>query len=228
MIRRLAVLGLAALACRGSSPPPNLGSAPAEEPPVALNAEPAVQYPPELYDRRVEGDVVLRLFVDSTGRLAPESTRVSESSGTAALDSAAVRGVTRLRYAPARRHGLPVPTAFLQTIEFRHPGVSLTPAPPAPAATRSKPPTPTPPARHEAAAPRPRTSRPDSGAVPHPGPDTARRPAPVRDTTRPRPVPSSVPRDTTPVRPDTIRARPDSAAPPDTTARPDSNDAAAP
>jgi TonB family protein len=86
-----------------------------------LNAEPAVQYPPDLYDQRVEGDVVLRLFADSTGQLVPESTRVAESSGFPPLDSAAVKGVARLRYAPARRHGFPVATTFLQTLEFRHP-----------------------------------------------------------------------------------------------------------
>ncbi|MGH7538883.1 MAG: energy transducer TonB, partial [Gemmatimonadales bacterium] len=50
-----------------------------------------MQYPPDLYDRRIEGDVVLRLYVDSTGQLVPESTRVAESSGQAAFDSAAVR-----------------------------------------------------------------------------------------------------------------------------------------
>jgi len=124
------LLVLGAIACGGSGPAPSAGRAPAEEPPVAVNAEPAVQYPPDLYDRRVEGDVVLRLFVDSSGRLSPESTRVSESSGFAALDSAAVRGSSRLRYAPARRHGLPVATAFLQTVEFRHPGGGATAAPP--------------------------------------------------------------------------------------------------
>jgi TonB family protein len=132
-------LALAALACGDSPPPPN-SAAPAEEPPVPLNADPAVQYPPDLYDRRVEGDVVLRLFVDSTGRLAPESTRIAESSGNAALDSAAIQGVGRLRYAPARRHGVPVATTFLQTVEFRHPASAQTapglpPARPGPADT---------------------------------------------------------------------------------------------
>jgi TonB family protein len=64
---------------------------------------------------------VLRLFVDSTGRLVPESSRVAESSGYPALDSAALAGARQLRFAPARRHGLPVATAFLQPVEFRHP-----------------------------------------------------------------------------------------------------------
>jgi len=142
LTRRLfAAAMLGALACRGSAAPPNSGAAPAEEPPVALDADPAVQYPPDLYDRRVEGDVVLRLFVDSTGKILPESTRVTESSGFAALDTAAVRGVARLRYAPAYRHGLAIATPFLQTVEFRHPGGSGGPpaphAPPAAAPTRS-------------------------------------------------------------------------------------------
>jgi TonB family protein len=215
MRRRNIVVTLAALACGGSSPPPNLGSAPAEEPPVALNAEPVVQYPPELYDRRVEGDVVLRLFVDSTGRLAPESTRVAESSGTAALDSAAVRGVVRLQYAPARRHGLPVSTAFLQTVEFRHSGVGLAPSPAAPAAP---PPQPAAPPTQQVA---PRAAgRSDTGVT---RPDTVRRPVrPAPDTTRARPEPP-------PVQPDTTPARPDSIMPPDSTrSRPDSNGATTP
>jgi TonB family protein len=121
VMRPLGWVVLAALACGGSASSNTSADVPAEEPPVALNAEPTVQYPPGLYDQAVEGDVELRLFVDSTGRLAPESTRVTESSGYPGLDSAAVRGAARLRYAPGRRRGLPVATSFLQTIEFRHP-----------------------------------------------------------------------------------------------------------
>ena len=173
---------LGAVACSGAPPRPS-GSveAPAEEPPVALNAEPPVQYPPALYDQGVEGDVELRLFVDSTGRLAPESTRVTESSGYAALDSAATRGVARLRYAPARRHGLAVATAFLQTIEFRHPG-STGASPPA---TRI------PPSDTSRALPRP---LPDSGHV--------------RDSSAAPPPPPSAPADTTRSKPDSSGAAP--------------------
>lgn len=175
------LLAFGVLACGGSGPAPSAGSAPAEEPPVAVNAEPAVQYPPDLYDRRVEGDVVLRLFVDSSGRLSPESTRVSESSGFAALDSAAVRGASRLRYAPARRHGLPVATAFLQTVEFRHPGGGVAPAPPAaPAATPQATPSRRDTVRHQPVAPPDSVrARRDSSArkpdsTPPPRPDSAR------------------------------------------------------
>jgi TonB family protein len=158
------------------------GSPPDQEPPVALNADSPIQYPPRLYDQKVEGDVLLRLFVDSTGRLAPESSRVAESSGYPALDSAALGGAKKLHFAPARRHGLPVAAAFLQPIEFRHPAASG-------AVTRGAPdtvPTPRP-------APPPRRIRSDTSRPPPPPP----RPSPP-DTTR---VPS-----------ETTRARPDSGA----------------
>jgi len=184
--RRATLCALGALACGSSGPAPSSSATPAEEPPVALNAEPAVQYPPDLYDRRVEGDVVLRLFVDSSGRLAPESTRVSESSGSAALDSAAVRGASRLRYAPAHRHGLPVATAFLQTVEFHHPGgAQAAPAAPAPADT-------------------PRIRRDTLRSQPRAMPDSVRV---HRDTSARKPD------STPPAPPDSTRVRPDSNAP---------------
>ena len=127
--RTLALAGLLAVgppACRQAPPAEQSGSGapgvpPDQEPPVALNADSPIQYPPRLYDQKVEGDVMLRLFVDSVGRLLPESSRVAESSGYPALDSAALTGARKLRFAPARRHGLSIATAFLQPIEFRHP-----------------------------------------------------------------------------------------------------------
>lgn len=182
------LLALGVIACGGSGAPQSAGSVPAEEPPVAVNAEPAVQYPPDLYDRRVEGDVVLRLFVDSSGRLSPESTRVSESSGSAALDSAAVRGASRLRYAPARRHGLPVATAFLQTVEFRRPGGGAAPAPP-----------PTPPTT-------PRTTQ----ATPQRRDTVRPQPAAAMDTVRARRDSVVRKQDSTPPKPDSTKAQPDS------------------
>jgi len=125
------VLALGLTGCRRSSTPPGQAgdaappsAAPEQDAPVALNADSPIQYPPRLYDQRVEGDVLLRLWVDSTGRLAPESSRVAESSGYSALDSAALMGAGQLRFAPGRRHGLPVATAFLQPVEFRHPATS--------------------------------------------------------------------------------------------------------
>lgn len=91
------------------------------EPPVLTNPEVPVRYPPDLYRQRTEGTVVLRLFVTAGGTLVPESTRVAEGSGQTGLDSAALAAVPAMRFAPARNNGIPVPTAFLQPVHFRHP-----------------------------------------------------------------------------------------------------------
>jgi protein TonB len=91
------------------------------EPPVMTNATPPVAYPPALYEAKVEGTVILRLFADASGAIVPESTAVAEGSGNAALDSAALRGVASMRFAPARRDGVPVATTFLQPVHFRLP-----------------------------------------------------------------------------------------------------------
>ena len=96
-------------------------SHPPFEPPVVTNAESPVRYPPVLFQQNIEGTVLLRLFVDSFGRLAPESTRIAESSGITGLDSAALASVPTMKIAPARRNGRPVATSFLQPIHFRRP-----------------------------------------------------------------------------------------------------------
>ena len=124
MKRAWVILALWGLACGGEDAPQGTPAAvppPELETPVALNADAPVSYPPALFDQRIEGDVLLRLFVDSTGAVVPESTRVVETSGYPALDSAALAGARDLRYAPAKRRGIAVATAFVQPIQFRHP-----------------------------------------------------------------------------------------------------------
>jgi protein TonB len=180
-------------ACRGGSqqsdgqtsqaaPPPE------SEAPVALNPDVPIAYPPALFDQKVEGDVTLRLFVDSTGKLIPESTRVAEPSGYPALDSAALAGSVALRFAPAKRHGVAVATAFLQPVEFRQVGTTRTGT-----VTLPPPPGPTlPPA-----------------AAPPPAAKPRRRPPVVRpDTTRA----DTTRADTTKTPPDTTKARTDTSA----------------
>lgn len=88
--------------------------------PVALNNESPFQYPADLFDQGVEGEVRLHLYVDAQGRVVPESTRVASSSGTPAFDSAALRGAPELRFAPGRREGRPAGMAFYQPVVFRH------------------------------------------------------------------------------------------------------------
>ena len=180
----------------GGSPPP------AEEAPVAINPEVPIAYPAALFDRGVDGEVKLRLFADSTGKLLPESTKVLESSGYPAMDSAAVAGAPKLKFAPGKRHGLPVATAFQQAIEFRHP--SSAPVPPSDAGeTKPLPPpvtlsTPAPAVKPK---PKPVVQRPrpadSTGTVQT---DTTRKPDATRDTTK--------------AKPDTTKPKPDSTPPP--------------
>jgi protein TonB len=161
-------------ATRQAAPPPE------SEAPVALNPNVPIAYPAALFDQKVEGDVTLRLFVDSTGKLIPESTRVAEPSGYPALDSAALAGASSLRFAPAKRHGIPVATAFLQPVEFRQVGTTR-----AGGGTVTLPPP----------------------AAPTPAP-VRRRPRPVAPTPPKPPPPQPVPADTT--RKDTTKTRTDS------------------
>ena len=193
-MRSMLLVAFVLTACRGSQSGGQTSQAapPESEAPVALNPDMPIAYPPRQFDQKVEGDVTLRLFVDSTGKLIPESTRVAEPSGYPALDSAALAGSMALHFAPAKRHGVAVATAFLQPVEFRQVGTTRTGTvtlPPTPA------PTPPPAAAPPAARPRPRP--------PVVQPDTTR-----ADTTRVRPAPA----DSTHPPADTTKARTDTSA----------------
>lgn len=92
-----------------------------DEKPRMLNEDLPFHYPPALYARKVQGNVTLRLYVDRTGQVTPDSTRIEESSGYAGLDSAAVKGSLDLRFAPARMRGESLGVAILFPVYFRHP-----------------------------------------------------------------------------------------------------------
>jgi protein TonB len=89
--------------------------------PVMLNAEAPFRYPSELYALKVQGNVNLRLFIDSTGTVVPESTTVKESSGNPLLDSAATAGARELKFSPAKRRGKPLAVSIIFPVFFRHP-----------------------------------------------------------------------------------------------------------
>jgi TonB family protein len=123
------VLALALMACERKddgtmrlidrdAPPP---VTPAEDPPVAINPISPVRYPAALLQQGIEGSVLLRLYVDSAGVVIPDSTRIAESSGYPALDSAALAGAPELRFSPALLRGRPVAAPFLQPVQFRSP-----------------------------------------------------------------------------------------------------------
>ncbi|MGH7578614.1 MAG: energy transducer TonB [Gemmatimonadales bacterium] len=93
----------------------------ADQPPVAINPVTPMSYPPALLEQGIEGRVLLRLFVDAQGKLIPDSTRLAESSGYPALDSAALSGSQELRFSPALRNGRAIAAPFLQPVHLRHP-----------------------------------------------------------------------------------------------------------
>ncbi|MGI8508311.1 MAG: energy transducer TonB [Gemmatimonadaceae bacterium] len=89
--------------------------------PVMLNKDMPFRYPPALYAEKVQGNVTLRLYVDTAGAVVNDSTKVVESSKSAMLDSAAIIGARELRFACARLHGAPMPVSILFPVYFRHP-----------------------------------------------------------------------------------------------------------
>jgi TonB family protein len=98
-----------------------------DETPRILNEDLPFHYPAALYARKVQGNVTLRLYVDRTGQVTPDSTRIEESSGYAGLDSAAVKGSHDLRFAPAKLRGEPLGVSILFPIYFRHPDARALP-----------------------------------------------------------------------------------------------------
>jgi TonB family protein len=89
--------------------------------PAMQNTELPFKYPPELYAQKVQGNVTLRIHIDTSGRVQPESTTVVETSGYAALDSAAVHGARVLHFRPAYTNGAPLAISVLFPVYFRHP-----------------------------------------------------------------------------------------------------------
>lgn len=73
------------------------------EQPAPLYGEVPIDYPLQLWDQDMEGETLLRVRVTDTGEV--DSVEVTDSSGYAAFDSAAVNGAKELRFRPARRGG---------------------------------------------------------------------------------------------------------------------------
>jgi len=123
---RLVALGACALlaaACgerRGKTAFEEKGAQP-DVLPVVLSKDLPFRYPASLYAEKVQGNVTLRLFIDTTGNAVDDSTVIVESSSVPLLDSAAVRGSRELRFVPAKLHGAPVAVSILFPVYFRHP-----------------------------------------------------------------------------------------------------------
>jgi len=110
---------LALLASMGCRDKPDKGADAGD--PTLLTRELPFVYPPVLYAARVEGDVGLRLFIDSLGLVVPESTAVAEPSGHPEFDSAAVAGAPYLEFMPARNDDGRVGKTVVLPVKFRIP-----------------------------------------------------------------------------------------------------------
>ncbi len=84
--------------------------------PTKLPNNPAPPYPPDAFQRRQEGRVLLEVRVDERGDVA--SIRVSRSSGIDSLDRSALETVQRWKFLPARRGGRAVPFTVTVPIRF--------------------------------------------------------------------------------------------------------------
>src|SRR3954467_13089366 len=123
-VASLFALSMAIGACKkgdGSNLPFQTVGRQPDVPPVMLNKELPFRYPPALYAQKVQGNVTLRIFIDRDGSIIPDSTRIAETSGFTALDSAAMKGSRDLKFEPAKTQGQPVPVSILLPVYFRHP-----------------------------------------------------------------------------------------------------------
>lgn len=100
-------------------------TAPSQKPdelPVMLNQELPFRYPEKLYASKVQANVVLRIYIDSTGAVWPDSTIIMKSSGYPEFDSAAVKGAPELHFIPAKLQKKPIGVDIQLPVYFRHPG----------------------------------------------------------------------------------------------------------
>lgn len=121
---------LVATACNRESEGPLSGAHAGPRPevmPVVTNEDLPFRYPTALFTQQVQGNVTLRIFIDAEGRVVMDSTRVVETSGYTALDSAAVKGSEELRFVPAKRRGEPMAVSILFPVYFRHPDAAPLP-----------------------------------------------------------------------------------------------------
>ena len=121
---------LLATACNRETEGPLSGAHAGPRPevmPEVTNEDLPFRYPTALFTQQVQGNVTLRIFIDAEGRVVVDSTRVVETSGYTALDSAAVKGSEELRFVPAKRRGEPMAVSILFPVYFRHPDAAPLP-----------------------------------------------------------------------------------------------------
>jgi len=81
-----------------------------------LTLNPAPPYPVDAWRARIQGRVVLKVLVESSGLVS--SVAVHASSGSASLDDSALTTVRTWRFEPARRRGSAVAHEVLVPVRF--------------------------------------------------------------------------------------------------------------
>ncbi len=109
-----AVPAAASSASASAAPAPAKVELPSASADYLNNPKPA--YPPLSRRLREEGQVVLRVLIETDGSAAKAEIR--SSSGYERLDQAALRTVLKWRYLPAKRNGVPEPMWFNVPINF--------------------------------------------------------------------------------------------------------------
>jgi protein TonB len=98
----------------GAATPPPVETAPAFD--VAYLRNPPPAYPALAKRQRLQGRVLLKVRVDSDGR--PQEIEVVASAGAAILDDAAVQGVRKWRFIPAKRNGVAIAAWVQVPVQF--------------------------------------------------------------------------------------------------------------
>jgi TonB family protein len=86
------------------------------EPPVIIY-EQRPTYPDIARDSKVEGDVVLLVYIDASGNV--RNAIVQSSPGLPALDEAAKRAAMKCKFKPAKQQGVPVGVWYSIVMQFR-------------------------------------------------------------------------------------------------------------
>lgn len=126
MIRKILLSALAALLLAACAAKPSF------EPAMLVHAVQPV-YPPPLEEEGIEGRAIVRVHIDTRGRVS--DTQVLFATHPLFARSA-VRAVSQYRFTPAKQNGRPVESAFTQTFRFlaseENPDHSETAQPPRP------------------------------------------------------------------------------------------------
>jgi TonB family protein len=105
-------------ACAGES---GAGADEDVTPPIPLTAQRDIPFPPDLFMRGIEGEVLLYVVVDSSGAVIRDSTRIAKSSGQVEFDAAAMAAAPALQFTPAARNGVPIIHPIQVPIRFTIP-----------------------------------------------------------------------------------------------------------